>query len=33
MPNDTPTINADVNGDGSVDINDVNAVINILLAQ
>ena len=29
----TPSINADVNGDGRIDIDDVNAVINALLAQ
>ncbi len=30
---DKPAINADVNGDGRVDIEDVNAVVNAVLAQ
>ena len=33
MPNDTPILNADVNGDGVVDIDDVNAVVNAVLAK
>ena len=30
---DAPVVNADVNGDGVVDIDDVNAVINAVLAK
>ena len=33
MPNDTPNLKPDVNGDGVVDIDDVNIVINAVLAK